>query len=124
VWRPPFTSHCIVCNHCVTKLDHHCVFVNNCLGPRNLFSAVMASNYGFVISLTYLIVYYFYLDCKHNLIRIHLYIDIVNISKADEDYKLFIIYGYLFVLSCIPLSIICAPISIVGVGVYFYSAYL
>jgi len=56
-YRPPRTSHCRLCDVCTEQTDHHCSFLNNCIGRRNynsfiafLISAIITAL--FVIGIT------------------------------------------------------------------------
>ncbi|KAJ7996250.1 hypothetical protein DPEC_G00235150 [Dallia pectoralis] len=33
--RPPRAGHCRICGKCVRRLDHHCIWINSCVGQAN-----------------------------------------------------------------------------------------
>ena len=35
-WKPQRAHHCRECGFCVFKMDHHCPWINNCVGYRNM----------------------------------------------------------------------------------------
>lgn len=60
--RPPRAHHCRVCRRCVLKMDHHCIWINNCVGHRNyksflvlIFYATLASTYSATMMISYVL---------------------------------------------------------------------
>ena len=35
IMRPPRSVHCILCKKCVDIYDHHCQWIDNCIGSKN-----------------------------------------------------------------------------------------
>lgn len=52
--RSPLTRHCVICNKCVERYDHHCPWIDSCVGVRNhnyFFALLITVFTDFIISI-------------------------------------------------------------------------
>lgn len=55
-YKPPRAHHCRVCRRCVLRMDHHCMWINNCVGHRNYKAFVVLVVYATIASIYSLVI--------------------------------------------------------------------
>mmetsp|Transcript_36852 Transcript_36852/g.49351 ORF Transcript_36852/g.49351 Transcript_36852/m.49351 type:complete len:432 (+) Transcript_36852:53-1348(+) len=56
VYQPPDAAHCPDCNVCVEGYDHHCPWMGQCIGKKNM-SAFVTFNFSWLLYLVYAILW-------------------------------------------------------------------
>ncbi|XP_020229668.1 probable protein S-acyltransferase 15 isoform X1 [Cajanus cajan] len=56
-YKPPRTHHCRVCRRCILKMDHHCLWINNCVGYWNYKAFLVFVLYATISSIYSMIIF-------------------------------------------------------------------
>ena len=76
VLRPINSHHCKVCHKCYIEHDHHCPWVNNCIGLFNKKSFILFLLYSF-IQIIYSFILFFYYSLYKNIDQLKDYPELI-----------------------------------------------
>ncbi|CAH8471801.1 unnamed protein product [Schistosoma rodhaini] len=90
-YRPPRCSHCSICKHCIDTFDHHCPWLNNCIGKRNY-----RHFFSFLLTLTLHMIIVFGVSMTYVLMR----------TNELSHYKVIIAIGVLILVGLLLLPVL------------------
>lgn len=101
------TTHCVICKECVLEFNHHCFWINKCIGKKNiyifyLFLLVLLCNLILNMVITYEIISYKDVFLLERTVFLY---NPMMFGMEVEDYLVFIYYFiyFLFVFSLVVL---------------------
>ncbi len=65
VVRPMDAHHCAECHCCILERDHHCPWINNCVGLFNKKYFILFNMYAFISVIYSCFLYYYYISYKN-----------------------------------------------------------
>ena len=123
--QPPRCHHCKICDKCILKRDHHCIFTATCIGfynQRNFTVLVFYTTLSISIYLPMLWNYFYWYSNQHWVSYI-LPIAIFKFLTGGLSFKWMILVSQLYTMwwmGFMAFSFLCSQILVISKGVTSY----
>ncbi|XP_066146788.1 palmitoyltransferase ZDHHC20-A-like [Euwallacea fornicatus] len=101
--KPDRTHHCRTCETCYLRMDHHCPWLNNCVGFYNYKSFILLIFYSFLYCCFYV----------STCLR-HITISILDSSKLARDFPISVGFGAALLLGIATFGFLCYHLYLTG----------